>query len=478
MRKTLCILVALVALVGLFFLIRDNSSDVYDDLAKREARRESQREANAFAEQHDLAKLAARGLGQAVPIHLVSQIDPSGDFWFVGIESSELGVQIPFEPGKIPDPPAETEPVHENPGFLGADACQSCHQEKHQSFVKTAHHRTSRLATAENISGSFESVGNRMQTADENVHFTMIERDGKFYQRVSFFDWQFEVPFHLVMGSSKMGESYLYWHGDQLFQMNCTYLSEVDDWINSPGYLDGDAIYARPILTGCLECHVTYIDHRKPPNHFTPGSLITGISCERCHGPGKEHVDFHLANPNVKESKHVSVPSKLSREQQMDICGQCHTAQKSPKDPRGFQFRPGDRLADHYDPVEGHDTSANSVHTSNQVARLQLSECFKQSEMACAECHNPHKPERGQTALFSKRCMSCHESEHCGMSDTLGERLAQNCIDCHMPVRASENLKVDTAEGSIFPPLRDHFIRIDPQATEEYLGAIKGDVSK
>ena len=55
------------------------------------------------------------------------------------------------------------------------------------------------------------------------------------------------------------------------------------------------------------------------------------------------------------------------------------------------------------------------------------------------------------------------------MSGELGPRLAKNCIDCHMPKRASANLRFETVQGNIFPPLRDHYIRVDQQATEKYL---------
>ena len=89
--------------------------------------------------------------------------------------------------------------------------------------------------------------------------------------------------------------------------------------------------------------------------------------------------------------------------------------------------------------------------------------------MGCVECHNPHRNERGKLKLFSQRCLECHQQEHCGMQGQLGERLAENCIDCHMPVRASKNLQVETDQGNIFPPLRDHFIRVDQEATTEFL---------
>jgi hypothetical protein len=42
-----------------------------------------------------------------------------------------------------------------------------------------------------------------------------------------------------------------------------------------------------------------------------------------------------------------------------------------------------------------------------------------------------------------------------------------------MPKRASENLRLATAERTLFPPLRDHYIRIDQQATDEYLRTLQ-----
>ena len=472
-RNFLVVLAGLAAAVGCWFWLLPadngpNDADM-DALVQRKTKRESAELAASERAKTDLALLAEQGRGQQLPDYLVSEIDREENFWFIGKPDSTVGVQIPFEPGSLPLPPAESEPLNPNPGFLGADACQECHAEKHQSFVQTAHHRTSRLALPEEVSGSFDEGHNRMNTSAPEVFFTMEQRGDQLFQTVNFFDWGFEVPFHLVMGSSKMAESYLYWHGDQLFQMNCTYLTDRDAWINSPGFLDGDVIYSRPIRSGCLDCHVTYVDYRKTKNHYTPKSMILGISCERCHGPGKDHVDYHRSHPDDKKSQHIQVPSKLSRQAQMEVCGQCHTTNKVPKNEQVFQFRPGDKLSDHYETVEGEEDDPNGVHTTNQVGRLSLSACFKKSEMGCVECHDPHRNERGQLALFSKRCLECHQQEQCGMQDELGARLADNCINCHMPVRATKNLHFETLHGNVFPPLRDHYIRVDQQATDKFL---------
>jgi cytochrome c len=95
--------------------------------------------------------------------------------------------------------------------------------------------------------------------------------------------------------------------------------------------------------------------------------------------------------------------------------------------------------------------------------------------MGCVECHDPHQNERGQVALFSQRCLACHQQEHCGKSEELGARLAENCIDCHMPTRATANLRVETTSGNLFPPLRDHYIRVDTEATKEYLNGLSAN---
>ena len=472
-RKLIIAFFGLIVVIGVWYLLVSAGGGANEaemaQLRQRDAKRRAAAQEAERQSKTDLALLAKQGRGQELPEYLVSEIDREGNFWFVGKPDSVAGVQIPFAPGSLPLPPAITEPLHPNPGFLGAEACRDCHRDKYESFKETAHHRTTRIASPDEVAGSFEEGSNRMNTGDPNVFFTMKQRGDDLYQSVQFFDWGFEVPFHIIIGSSKMAESYLYWHGDQLFQMNCTHLTDGDDWINSPGFIDGDAIYARPIRSGCLDCHVTYVDYRKSANHYTPESMILGISCERCHGPGKEHVDYHIAHPEAKKSEHMQVPSKLSRQAQMDVCGQCHTTKKAPINEQAFQFRPGDKLSEHYEPIEGQDESLNSVHTSNQVGRLSLSRCFQESEMGCVECHNPHRNERGKLKLFSQRCLECHQQEHCGMQGQLGERLAENCIDCHMPVRASKNLQVETDQGNIFPPLRDHFIRVDQEATTEFL---------
>lgn len=399
---------------------------------------------------------------------VVTQI-PFENFWFVGKYEDGGGVEIPFRPGEFPEKSVNVTPLHDNPGFVGPEQCQECHRETYQSCLATAHYKTSRPVNETTIDGNFEPGSNVFQTSDPNMSFEMIHRGDQFLQRVHFFDWSFEVPMEIIMGSSKMAQTYLYWHKEGLYQHNVTHITDGNQWINSPGYIDGDAAYARPIPERCLDCHMTYFDFRGKKNHYTPDSLILGVTCERCHGPAEQHVNHHRENPDAREAVGITNPADLERQIQMEVCGQCHGGSRSLKGD-ALSFRPGDRLDDHYHPPDDELDVKNSVHTSNQLNRLSQSVCFQQSQMTCINCHNPHHNERGNQKLFSNRCMTCHESESdCGFFPHEGVDFAENCVDCHMPRRSTEQLRLKSVEGDVFPPLRDHLIRIDREATEAFL---------
>lgn len=416
-----------------------------------------------------------------------AKVRPEG-YWFVGKYENGPGVEIPFRPGRQADPPSQEPNIKQNPGYVGPDSCRDCHQDIYDTFILTGHAKTARPVNGETIDGCFASrsmaqddstespadAGSEnpcsiMRTSDPNVHFEMLAKDGGHYQRVQFYDWQFEVPMQIIMGSSKLAQTYLYWHGDELYQNNVTHVTKGDQWANSPGYIDGDAAYARPVPERCMDCHTTYFDFRGSPNRYTPNSVILGVSCERCHGPGKEHIEYHQENPNAVSAVAITNPEGLTRQQQLDICGQCHAGTSQLKG-SAMRFRPGDALADFYHEEEAGASIANTVHSSNQLSRLAESECYINSEMTCSDCHHSHEHERDEIFVFSERCLACHEEESCGMHGTIGLDLKANCIDCHMPSRPTKKLQLKSIEGDIFPPLRDHKIRIDQEATKAFLG--------
>ncbi len=265
----------------------------------------------------------------------------------------------------------------------------------------------------------------------------------------------------LVIGSATKGQTYLYWKRNALFELPVSYWTQLHEWVNSPGYVDGSADFERPVLPRCLECHTTYfqpVTSAPTENRYKRDNLVLGITCERCHGPGREHVQLHSVSSTPPLPKKRMPPFGLSRERQLDVCAQCHGGAGEPVAP-AFTFRPGEPLSDYVRLQEPTATDRLDVH-GNQVILLERSRYFQSSpQLTCSTCHDVHKPERPATE-YSSRCLECHRVDQCGMFGKAGSQIASRCVDCHMPVQASNALVLDAGDQRLQANVRTHWIRV------------------
>jgi hypothetical protein len=358
------------------------------------------------------------------------------------------------------------------------EVCIECHKDQ-AGFLLTSHHKTSQASGKDSILGSFSPDGsNVLMIADPakaedspGLYFKMEKRGGDYYQ-TAVAGWPDQLRtrserIDIVIGSGKRGQSYLYWHGDNVFELPVSYWSERHQWINSPGYKNGTMNFVRPITPRCMECHASFIQQVTSDistNRYLKDSLVTGITCERCHGSGKEHVALHasaLARTRAADEMIVN-PGKLARDRQVDICALCHNGNQSEEKAPAFSFTPGERLDKYFHPNLGDNAEHPDVH-GNQVGLLKKSRCYASSpSMSCSTCHDTHASER-ESSWYSSRCLTCHQVESCGMSKTLGRKIADGCIGCHMSVEPTTAFNFDTAGRPLRPTMRNHWIKIpDP----------------
>ena len=290
-----------------------------------------------------------------------------------------------------------------------------------------------------------------MWTRNRDLWFEMSAREDGFYQTANIYEGhqlrEHSERMEIVTGSGKIGQTYPYWKGNRLYQLPVSYWAASGKWINSPGYVDGKAVFNRPVGPRGMECHATYFPaDNYERNIYGDGGHMLDISCERCHGPGAEHAAYPRQNPDAPDASHINHPGDLTSQRSLEICAQCHSG-PGIKRGRPFTYRPGLPLNDFIEP-EPHDAQNRiGVHSNNQMARLSLSACFQQSDdLTCASCHNPHQPEREQKALFSARC-----------------------LDCHMPGREDKKTGVQNAKGMDFPVMPDHLIGVYPDAARAFM---------
>ena len=355
-----------------------------------------------------------------------------------------------------------------------SSACQACHQRTVATFARTAHFRTSAEATARTVKARFSEGHNLLRTSATGVYFVMEQRNGTFYQTGvdSGAGTRRTERIDLVVGSGRRGQSYLYWKSGLLFELPVSYLTGVEEWINSPGYPDGQIDFGRLIVARCLECHstsFTVLVDRGTVRYSR--NYVLGISCEKCHGDGRQHIKYHSSHPGETRGRYILDPARFSRERKLDNCALCHSGPREPLRPE-FSYRPGESLDDFFLPPSDENPPVPDVH-GNQVGLLRSSKCFRSSTtMSCSTCHDVHKPERDLSRLAGK-CLGCHQVGRHKMAARIGARMIPHCIDCHMPNERSRAIQINTPTTQFSLHFRSHAIGIYPEVTATILQSSK-----
>jgi predicted CXXCH cytochrome family protein len=317
-------------------------------------------------------------------------------------------------------------------------------------------------AFREDRTGADFAVKNRFYHKASNSYFTMLRRgDDAFMRRHQIGVGGEEINVvekrvDYVMGSGHKAQTLIHRNPrNELVELPVAwYTAKGGYWAMNPNYDRPDHEgFRRRIRYDCFFCHNAYpqIDGRADDFHadpIYPEKLPEGIDCQRCHGPGQAHVDAAARKSQVNEIRSAIVnPKRLKRDQQMEICLQCHLQSTSSPLPhsivkpgRGvFSFRAGEPLADYaaffdHPPGAGYDDKFEIAHAAY---RLRQSACYVQSTMTCTTCHNPHDVKRGDAAVAqtTTACRACHQQ----VSARAEHNKAGECVSCHMPQRRTED---------------------------------------
>ena len=223
---------------------------------------------------------------------------------------------------------------------------------------------------------------------------------------------------------------------------------------SAPDQFLGQVLGTDGFLT-CLNCHSTRFHSEY--DRDGPEAMDNGIGCEKCHGPGDNHLKaVESGFPQLA----IARPKNATPAERLALCANCHSADGSipPTDPRFVRF---------------------------QASTLTYSRCFTESraKLDCVACHDPHRNVETSKAYYEVRCLSCHSTKG-GMIpedksvrvESVVARLCKvnpksDCLSCHMPK------VVDTMKFTTFT---DHHIRIhrEPTAKETANAGNRGDIGK
>ncbi len=258
------------------------------------------------------------------------------------------------------------------------------------------------------------------------------------------------------IGSGRRGRSYLFAVDGFLFESPVNWYTNRHLWDMAPAYGSATQIPMNlPAFTSCLHCHVSGL---QPPVKGTqnrypvPPFSYSGVTCERCHGPGAAHA----------KGGAIVNPAKLDPALRDAVCMQCHLEGKAAIERPGrhiYDFRPGEALSDYVRYFVFADQQ-RGLGAVSQVEALAQSVCKKKSgdAMSCTSCHDPHfEPSAAErVAYYRRKCLACHAKV-----GTKHHTDQPDCAACHMP----SSLSTDVAHTEV----TDHRILRRPAVSPELL---------
>jgi predicted CXXCH cytochrome family protein len=355
-----------------------------------------------------------------------------------------------------PQETAIAERVSSSAHYVGSGTCEKCHAEIYQRWKRTP-------------------MANVVR--DPRAHPDAIIPDLK-TNTVS----KFTLDQVALVYGSKWKQRYFTKAGDDYFPLPVQWDVGNKKWLKYhiadtgadwwTAYYPSDNM-RRPTGPTCDGCHsVNYDIRSKQVSEWNVG-------CERCHGPGSEHV-AHPQRTNILN------PGELDDVASNDTCIQCHS-QGRPRagliEGKAYDwpvgYRVGLRLVDYWKLEEVTLGQTDFLHFADGTAhknRMQGND-FVQSVMyrrgvTCASCHDVHGTDNYAQLRkpADKLCLDCHGpgSPNGPHTATLEEHThhkvgstGSSCIACHMP-------KIET-EGVPGAFVRSHtFQFISPEMTDKY----------
>ena len=401
--------------------------------------------------------------------------------------------------------------------YISSASCKSCHPSEYNSWYNTYHRTMTQVADSKTVLGRFDGT----KINSRGLEYTVYKTNNQFWARVpdpeimmktietgrrvndyiyqirrdnklSLFDLR-SVPRidKRVVMTTGSHHYQTYWiegsvydpdkkenrnkYGNLLQTLPLVYLPNDDKWIPREDAFMRSPESKRMISQWnhhCIKCHST---HGNPglndDNTFKTEVAELGISCESCHGPAGNHVQFYqspinryssLINSSTNHAKHIINPDKLDHKLSSQICGQCHGVYIYNDANLGLSFS---KSGPHYN------AGTNSIHKFRYY--IQHPNSLKLSERDLSELENnksffrerwwddgtilaggrEFSAMRVSSCYTIKRegirnisCLDCHSMHHSDPKDQLKEGMSGNnaCVQCHKEEKYTSEIERHT----------------------------------
>lgn len=372
-------------------------------------------------------------------------------------------------------------------GYVGSDACSTCHASKFQNWQTTLHSGIYREPIPENVISDFSGEV-RLSKSSKGIPEVVVELDnnggaGPFTVTIQGQTYTVDrahggreiASNEDPRDPNKAGHArYL---GKQRYQtmINGVYYIlpiqwnpipdldgnnggwveyHLEDWFDASGNLSLNP--AQNEERRCAGCHQTGVQAAFDDTRgvVVYGAVEENIACEACHGPGAEHI----ASPS-KATMFNPDTDVADINRKNDVCGSCHSRGSSVDSfngktlgypyANGRGYRPGDNVWALYNDGGGYWAGGVSKQHHQQGPDFSKS---KHSEfLTCWSCHDPHGSDNEHdltvTARDNSLCGQCHVDKLASIEEHSGHPASNDasprCVDCHMSAAQKSAVNYD-----------------------------------
>ena len=394
--------------------------------------------------------------------------------------------------------------------FVGSAKCMSCHKQIYETWQESTHFRAVREVTPSHnaVIAQWKGV---VKLKSGNIPEATIKLDrgpdGEFLATlVDSRDPSKEATYKVVLtqgAGSMKGQMYYTKIGNNYYGLPINWQTAasnfvptiLDSWYNEDGSLKQPSIDKSWEMT-CAGCHQTGLEFKKVGNGYEATYSELSIGCEKCHGPGFEHVK----SPQAKGK--IINPRNLSYERGMDVCSQCHSTSGNsvPKgilrgawdEVKNIGYKIGEPLTNYMQSIGGPMPQAvsklNELDTYHSLSKSKHYEVHT----ACFDCHIPHggpitaNLKRGD--MDNSLCLYCHGKEkefatpsmimqHTRHSYDPDMKGNSRCTYCHT-IQSRRMRTATTGMGMPMPGIMAGFLQvIKPQQSLEMFKSNPNSIS-
>jgi predicted CXXCH cytochrome family protein len=289
-------------------------------------------------------------------------------------------------------------PLLQSATFTGPKACAVCHPVQSQRHAASMHQRALRPAVTSHAVALFDRPVRDRSGLEFSYGVTpqglSVEARRGSKMTTAVLEWMFgagTLAFTPVgRYNGKYFEHRVSWYSaSQRPGMTLGHPAE------SPVQVDAalGQVQSSETIFRCFNCHATAV---KPGPELS--DMQPGVQCERCHGPGSEHVS-QPGKGNILKLSGLSAKDSIQK------CAECHRTPSASVNPAPPEVQ--DPLSIRFAPLG-----------------LMASKCFLVSgAIKCVTCHDPHGGPRPAQMDYENKCRGCHAP---------ASHFQSNCLECHM----------------------------------------------